>query len=523
MNDSKERLIEISKILAKHDIVHGVNPEKLKIILEELGPTFVKLGQIMSMRTDMLPESYCEELTKLRADVKPMTKEEIEEVLTQAYGSNPYENFKTFYDEPLGSASMAQVHKAILKNGEVVVVKIQRPGIMETMSRDMSLLRKATSLLTFVNVGGGALNFNTILDEMWKASIQELDFMHEISNAQEFYKLNSEVPCISCPRVYPCISTPQVLVMEFIEGVQIDNISKLKSLGYDLKLLGNHLAENYGKQILEDGFFHADPHPGNIKIRDEEIVWIDMGMMGRISIRDRQLLKKTVVAIVEKDASDIKDILLTVGDYKERINHPRLLEDIDELLIKYVDADMASINLGELLDAILSVAKNHNITMPKGISMFSRGIMTVQGVVLLLNPDISVIDIMAMQMSKDIFSEFSFMNDAKDKTKSLIFSSRKTIDVPTYVSDLLKMTVRGQSKVNIEITGSEEPLRKIDKMINKVIICILISALLISSSLICGNQLYIERFGIPFIGLVGFVLALFLSIFLFFNILNKKF
>ena len=155
--------------------------------------------------------------------------------------------------------------------------------------------------------------------------------------------------------------------------------------------------------------------------------------------------------------------------------------------------------------------------------MFSRGIMTVQGVVLLLNPDISVIDIMAMQMSKDIFSEFSFMNDAKDKTKSLIFSSRKAIDVPTYVSDLLKMTVRGQSKVNIEITGSEEPLRKIDKMINKVIICILISALLISSSLICGNQLYIERFGIPFIGLVGFVLALFLSIFLFFSILNKKF
>ena len=522
MNDNKERLMEISKILAQYDIVHGVNPEKLRLIIEELGPTFVKLGQIMSMRTDMLPESYCEELTKLRADVRPMTKEEIEQVLTNAYGPNPFDNFKKFYDEPLGSASMAQVHKAILKSGEVVVIKIQRPGIVEVMSRDMGLLRKATSLLSLANVGGGALDFNIILDEMWKASQQELDFLHEVRNAQEFYKLNMDNPFVTCPKVYPCISTAEVIVMEFIDGVQVDDIDKLKSLGYDLKDIGNRLAENYGKQILEDGFFHADPHPGNIKIRNEEIVWIDMGMMGRLSTRDRQLLKKAVVAIVEKDASDIKDILLTVGDYKGRINHPRLLEDIDELLTKYVDADMSSINLGDLFEAILNLANAHNIVMPKGISMLSRGIMTIQGVVLLLNPDISVIDIMSMQLSKDIFSEFSFISSAKDKTKSLLFSSNKAIDIPTYMSDLLKMTLRGQSKINIEITGSEEPLSKIDKMVNKLIICILVSALLISSSLLCKAQVEINDFGIPIIGLAGFIIAFFLSVCLFFSIIKKR-
>jgi hypothetical protein len=247
-----------------------------------------------------------------------------------------------------------------------------------------------------------------------------------------------------------------------------------------------------------------------------------MGMMGRLSLRDRQILKKTVIAIVQKDASDIKDILLTVGEYKERINHPRLLEDIDELLVKYVDADMASINLAELLEAILNVANNHNITMPRGVSMFARGIMTIQGVVLLLNPDISVIEIMAMQMSKDIFNEFNFMNGARDKTKSFIFSSRKAIDIPSYISDLLKMTIRGQSKLNIEITGSEEPLKKIDRMINKLIICILISALLISSSLVCNMQSEINKFGIPLIGVIGFVIAFFLCIYLFLSIISKK-
>ena len=522
MNDSKERLVEISKILAKYDIVHGVNPEKLKSILEELGPTFIKLGQIMSMRTDMLPESYCKELTKLRTDVKPMTKEEIEKVLTNAYGQNPFDNFEKFNEKPLGSASIAQVHKAKLTNGEVVVIKIQRPGIVEVMTRDMRLLRKATGVLSFVNVGGGALDFNTILEEMWKVSQEELDFLHEVRNAQEFYKLNNDDKFVTCPRVYPCISTSQVIVMEYVDGIQIDDIRKLKSLGYDVKSLGNRLAENYGKQILDDGFFHADPHPGNIKIRDEKIVWIDMGMMGRLSMRDRQILKKTVVAIVQKDASDIKDILLTVGDYKGRINHPRLLEDIDELLIKYVDADMESINLGELLEAILNVANNHNITMPKGISMFSRGLMTIQGVVLLLNPEVSIIDIMAMQMSKDIFSEFSFMNGAKDKTKSLIFSSRKAMNIPTYISDLLKMTVRGQSKINIEITGSEEPLKKIDNMVNKIIICILISALLISSSLLHNMQFGINKMAITIIGISEFLIALFLGIYLIFCIINKN-
>lgn len=522
MNDSKERIVEISKILAKYDIVHGVNPIKLRLILEELGPTFIKLGQIMSMRTDMLPKGYCEELTKLRTDVKPMTQEEIEQVLTEAYGPNPYDNFKKFDNEPLGSASMAQVHKAILQNGEVVVIKIQRPRIRQTMFRDMGLLRKATSLLSVVNVGGGALDFNLILDEMWKASQQELDFMHEVNNAQEFYKLNDEIAFVTCPKVYPCISTSEVIVMEYIKGIQIDDLKKLKEEGYDLKLIGNRLAENYGKQILEDGFFHADPHPGNIKMRGDQIVWIDMGMMGRISVRDRQLLKKTALAIVEKDASDIKDILLTVGEYKERINHPRLLEDIDRLLTRYVNADMASINLGELLEAILDVANTHNITMPKGISMFARGIMTIQGVVLLLNPEISIIDIMSMQISKGIFSDFSFIYGAKDKTKSLIFSSKKAVDIPAFLSDLLKMTVKGQSKINIEITGSEEPLGKIDKMINKLIIGILISAFLVSSSLISGLQYDINKFGVPIIGIVGYTIAFLLAICLLLNIINKK-
>lgn len=518
IKDSTERLKEISKILVKHDIVHGVNPKKLRAIIEDLGPTFVKLGQIMSMRTDMLPSSYCEELSKLREDVKPMTKEEIEEVLTTAYGLNPYDNFEIFYDKPLGSASMAQVHKAILKNGDVVVVKIQRTGIADIMSRDISLLRKASSLLSFANVGGGALDFNTILDEMWNVSQEEMDFLHEVRNAEEFYKLNSDTLFVTCPKVYPGLSTAQVMVMEFIDGIQIDDINNLKRKGYDLKKIGNYLAQNYGKQILEDGFFHADPHPGNIKIRDGEIVWIDMGMMGRLSIRDRQLFRKAVIAIAEKDASDIKDILLTMGRYKGRINHPRLLEDIDELLIKYVNADMASINLGELFESILNVANSHNITIPKGVSMFSRGVVTIQGVVLLLNPDISIIDIISMQMSKSIFDDFDIFNE----TKSLFLSSRKVVDIPNYISDLVKMTVRGQSKINIELIGSEEPLRRIDKMVNKIIICILISALLISSSLLCGVRLEIKELAIPFIGIIGFCIACILGAWLLYDIIHKK-
>lgn len=274
------RLREMTSVLHKHGITRGVTPEKLRMILEDLGPTFIKLGQIMSMHSDILPKRYCEELMRLQSEVTPMPFEEVTEVIEGAYGCPWKEIFLEIEDTPLGSASIAQVHKAVLGNGCKVVVKVQRKGIYETMARDISLLHKAVKLLPPVSLKG-VVDLDMVLDELWAVTREEMNFLTEAANMEEFARRNEGIAYIGTPVLYQEYTTLHVLVMEYIEGYRLDENEALIDDGYDLKEIGSKLIDNYIKQVMEDGFFHADPHSGNVKIRDGKIIWIDMGMMGR--------------------------------------------------------------------------------------------------------------------------------------------------------------------------------------------------------------------------------------------------
>ena len=278
------RLKEIISVIHKHQIARGVTPEKLRLILEDLGPTYIKLGQIMSMRSDIFPKKICDEFMRLRSEVTPMPFEEVREVIEHAYGTSLEEVFAEFQETPIGSASIAQVHKAKLKSGETVVVKVQRQGIYETMSRDIAFLHRAVKLMPPINMAG-LVDMNQVLDEMWVVAQEEMNFLAEAANMEEFARLNKDVAFVTSPMLYREYTTTQVLVMEYIDGIGVDEKDKLLEAGYDLDEIGTKMADNYVKQIMEDGFFHADPHPGNMRIRDGKIVWIDMGMMGRFSKR----------------------------------------------------------------------------------------------------------------------------------------------------------------------------------------------------------------------------------------------
>ncbi len=231
---NRQRLREIMAILAKYDIVKGITPVKLRLIIEDLGPTFVKLGQVLSMRQDILPAEYCHELTKLRTEVRPMDFEEVVTVIEEEYGK-PLNEIFTFLDRtPLGSASIAQVHQAELKDGSSVVVKVQRPGIKDTMARDIALLERAATLLKIAGGTGNAIDFKMVLDEMWFTAQQEMDFLIEAHNADEFYELNKDIVYVTSPIIYHKHTTSKVLVMEYIAGEEIDQTDRLKELGYDL-------------------------------------------------------------------------------------------------------------------------------------------------------------------------------------------------------------------------------------------------------------------------------------------------
>jgi ubiquinone biosynthesis protein len=521
-NISTDRLKEIISVLNGRDIVHGLTPEKLRLILEDLGPTFVKLGQIMSMRPDIMPQEYCDELVKLRAEVTPLSFEQIIKVIESEYNTSASEIFAKIEEKPLGSASIAQVHEATLQSGKKVVVKVQRPGIYDVMAQDIVLLRKAAQILKIISDKSNVLDFNMIVDEMWTLAKQEMDFLMEANHNYEFSNLNRDVEYVSCPVIEKHLTTSHILVMEYIDGIQIDKIDQLEELGYDMTEIGKKLGENYVKQIVDDGYFHADPHPGNIWIRDGNIVWLDLGMIGKLSHRDKTMFRKAVVAIVNNDTYEMKNAVLSIGVQNERVNHAKLYADIDDVMNKYVGMDFGSLDIGQLIRRMLGIAKRHNIGFAPGISILARGAITLEGVLRSCCPDINLVDILSRHMKADFKKNFDLAEELQHTQKLLYKFTRKAVDIPGQLSDILKMTIKGQTKVNLDLTGCEEPIKQVDKMINKLIVCIISSALLLGSSIIATTQMKPQIMGIPLLGVFGYIGALILCSRLLYSILKHK-
>ncbi|UYO63981.1 AarF/UbiB family protein [Acetobacterium wieringae] len=514
------RVLQIAKILKRNDFLHDMAPQKLRIILEELGPTYIKLGQIMSMRPDLIPNDYCEELIYLRSEVSSMPYSQVEKIIQEEFGiKSSRQIFISIETKPLGSASIAQVHRAVLKDGTSVVIKVQRPGIRIKMQNDVEILKKAVVLLKLKPDLGNPLDYKTILEELWLMAQQEMDFLIEASHLDEFKRLNSEVLYIDCPKAEKSLTTSRILVMEYIDGVPISGTQELLDLGYDLNEIAVKLAESYSKQILDDGFFHADPHPGNISVKDGKIIWLDFGMMGRLSVREKELLTMAVSAIQREDVSQLKNVVLSMGVFRKKINHPELYNDIDSLINKYAAMDFSSMNLGTIIMEIVNVAVRHQIGMPQGITMLSRGLITIEGVLAKTDPELNFAMVASIHMlgkTRDWQKEF------KGLCLTAVAFLKKGIDIPLYITDILKMTVKGQTKINLEITGSEEPLRKIDQMIDKLNTAIICSALLIGSSLICTTNMEFKMLGIPVLGGIGFFLAIILGTWLVVRILKSE-
>lgn len=510
--DNKKRLGEIIGILGKYNLISGMSPENLRSLLEELGPTFVKVGQIMSMQPTILPVQYCKELEKLRTNVSPMGFDRVKSILEAEYGTSLDEIFADIHPNPLGSASIAQVHLATLVDGDKVVIKIQRPGIYDTMYHDILLLKKAARIIKFVARIGDEIDISMVFDEIWAVAMQEMDFTIEAENAREFYANNTDVVFATCPKILNDYSTSKVLVMEYIHGFFIDDLSALESNGYDLEEISKKLAHHFVKQVIDDGFFHADPHCGNILIKDGKIVWIDLGMMGRLSSRDKKLLADAVSAVVNHDISKLTDFALNIGVCNEKISYAALSEDIEILLNKYGSVDFSDMDLIRLGDDFISVLKAHKIGIPKGLSMLTRALSTIQGTLRTLNPNINLIEIMIDYMSHNYINNLDIKNELHSILKSINFSVRKSLDIPAQFSDIMKMFSKGIFKVNMDVSMSDDMTKKIGHLINKVVIAMIIGALFIGSSIICTTDIPPKILGIPALGVIGFLIAFILGV-----------
>lgn len=521
-SEYKGRLREMTAVLRKHGITRGVTPEKLRLILEDLGPTYIKIGQIMSMHSDILPKRYCEELMRLRSEVAPMPFEEVTEVLRESYGMDWHEVFRSIEEKPLGSASIAQVHKAILKEGSQVIIKVQRKGIYETMARDIALLKKAVRLLPPVSLKG-LVDLEMVLDELWVVTREEMNFLTEAANMEEFARKNQKVSFVGVPALYQEYTTSHVLVMEYIDGFSIDDKESLLADGYDLKEIGSKLVDNYIKQVIEDGFFHADPHPGNLRVRGGKIIWIDMGMMGRLTVRDRELLELAVRGVAVNDIGMIQEAVMALGEFKERPDPSTLYEDISSLFSKYGTTEMGEIDIAEVMMDLMDVMKENKIVMPHGLTMLARGLTHMEGVLADISPEINMVEIAASRIKGDLLHSVDWKKELKQNGKILYRSIHKSFELPSLLSDIMHGYLKGQTRVNLDLHVSGDLEQLLRRLIRNIVMGLWVMALLISSSIICTTNMQPKIWGIPAIGAFGYLIAFCIVMYVFLkHIFSKK-
>ena len=512
--ENKARFREIREVLSKNKITRGVSPEKLRTILEELGPTYIKLGQIMSLHSDILPKRYCDELMKLNSEVAPMPFETVEDVINHSYRQDWHEVFASIDPRPLGSASIAQVHKAVLKTGEDVVVKVQRKGIYDIMARDISLLHRLVHLMPPVGDLQNLVDLNMVLDELWQVAQEEMDFLKEAANMEEFARNNKGIVYVACPKLYHEYTTSRVLVMEYIDGVPINDKEALEEGGYDLEEIGTKYVNNFIRQVMDDGFFHADPHPGNVKVSGGKIVWIDMGMMGRLSEKDRRVMVKGVQGIALHDVSMVENAVLEIGEFRGKPNREKLWSDLKQFLEDYGGASMGGIDIAQVLADLMEIMKENGISLPHGVTMLCRGLAHVEGVLAQISPDINMFQIAVTRFSEDSLRNLDWKKELEKNGRLLYRSARKGAEIPSLTADTLHEFLSGRSKVNIVLGAQDEFTIIAYALVRNLVIGICIAAVLMASSIICTTNMKPQVMGIPLLGAAGFVFALGASMFL---------
>lgn len=513
-SDDSLRFNEIKSVLKKHQLGRGINPVKLREILEDLGPTYVKLGQIMSLHSDVLPRSYCDELLNLTSDVAPMPFEVVISVIEESLGEDYTTIFKNIDETPIGSASIAQVHRARLLNGEPVVIKVQRPGVYETMSRDITLLHKVVRRMPSIAGIKSMVDLDMILDEMWAVAQQELDFITESSNILEFTEYNKDIVYIYIPKFYKEYTTDKVLVMEYIDGQAINDRKLLESRGYDTEEIGKKLVNNFIKQVMEDGFFHADPHPGNLRIREGKIVWFDMGMMGRLTERQRRIMIRGVEGIALKDINMLEGAVYDLCDTKGKVNRKQLYNDLRAFLNKYGSMSMGNVKVPETLMDLVEIMKKNNLVMPQGVSMLARAFAHIEGLLASISPDINMIDIAIDRMQEAFIHEFNIKKELGSFARKMYRSTNKGVELPSLMADALKDYLNGEAKTNLTMQISGPFAELVASSVRNLVIGMCLAGLLVGSAIICVTDMEPKILGIPFLGFIGFSIASSMTTFL---------
>ncbi|HDL2458224.1 TPA: AarF/ABC1/UbiB kinase family protein [Enterococcus faecium] len=561
----RSRLAEIIRVFINYNVVPNFvqqkNPEQVKKAFEELGPTFIKIGQMLSVREDLLSSAFTQTFKTLQDSVPSDTFSTVKKTIETELSISLSDIFDDFSKSPFASASMGQAHRAKLKNGDAVVVKIQHPNIAEEIRLDLQLFERAIPLIKYIPETS-VVDLKGVLQEVKRSLINEMDFLKESQNGEQFYQKNNGWKEIRSPKIYDAFCSKKVIVMEEMSGKNLNHLMNAENktetfiTGIQNKQLKQEVAkllvENFMKQVFDDGFFHADPHPGNLlfhvltkeeqtqasrkteTVHEKEfgsfafrastsaedpvapytINYIDFGMMGHLSAGLRQKLTQAVLALYTKDAYRIEKAVLRLCQQEGSFDESRFHQELTSFLEQYYDSPIDEINLQEVFTHVVTICHQNNLQFDRDITLLLKAFGTLEGVIRVLDPEVSLMEVASPFAQHYFLTHLDVEDTLKQSGLDLLEGMKAAPKIPQQLHHLLEMWTSGQGKVNLELKKQDKLLSRIESMINRLVFGMILAALIVGSSLLVQAAPVENAEVVSLLGIFTYAIAAFVIIFL---------
>jgi len=496
--------------------------ERIRRVVEDLGPTFIKLGQIMSLRPDLLPAPLIKELSKLQDDVPPVPLEEIHDVVESSLGQKLNDIFSIFDAEPLAAASISQVHRAVLrKEGRIVSVKVQRPGIKRRMEADLKILAAIAGRLHEHSDDFKAYDLPNLVKVTRRNLLREIDFTREARNMKIAGSYQTDSSWIYIPKVYDDYCFKKILVMEHIHGTKLKDMNSVDLV--NAELMAKEGLKAAVKQILEDGFFHADPHPGNMLVYDgNRLCLLDWGMVGRLTENDRSRLIDLLKAIIEKDGEQMVHTLLRICSREAAIDQDALERELLDIVDSFFAMPVKAMNIGHILLAITELLRAYHLRLPPDLVIMVKALVTAEGTARQIHPDLNVLSESEGYVKKLAAKRYQPRKLWRNLSVSIgrMFDTQR--EIPKRLIEILSKIGQGDFKMAFRFENIGDLINALENSSNRMAFSIIIASLIIGSSMIITTGVGPLLFGFPAIGVIGYLISAVLGLWLVFNIIRTR-
>lgn len=498
---------------ASRELERLTQAARFRLALEELGPTFIKFGQILSTRPDIVPTEVLKELQRLQDHIPAVSTDEIKAQIHRELGYPTEELFQKFADTPLATASIAQVHRGTLKTGEEIVCKVRRPNIELVIETDLDIMMGLAYLIEKHLPGGELYDPVGLVREFRRTLHRELDFSREGRTTERFAANFADDETVHIPKVFWDYTGQTVLTLEYVSGIKISDQDELKKAGLDLEIIAQNGADNFLKQVFIHGLFHADPHPGNIHILPDNILCIfDFGMVGRLDDDLKLHLTELLLCVLRRDVDHLISQLLYSGDLHDDSNTKNLKRDLTEFIDDYYDIMLQDLKVGKLLLDFVEILTEYQIKFPSNLMLLSRALFVMEGIGRQLDPNFNMVAQLKPFAEQVIKNRYSATSIAKEAARTLQSYQALGKSLPKDIKEFINRINRNKFKIDVEHRGFERLVNDLDKSTNRISFSMIIAALIVGSSLVMQIDKGPMLFGFPILGLLGYSVAGFLGL-----------